>query len=602
MSVFTELKRRNVFRVAAAYLVASWLLIEVSATLEETLRLPEWADSLLAMFLILGFPLALFFSWAYEITPDGIKREKDVDAAESSRAQNARRLDWAVIFMVALAAVLFAADRFLPDREGLATGQAESQALAPMAGQTTAEVPMDAQAGLHAVPNLSIAVMPFVNMSSDPEQEYFSDGLTEELLNLLADIDQLKVAARTSSFYYKDKTEQIPFPEIGRQLGVAHLLEGSVRRDGNRIRVTAQLIKVDDGFHLWSQTWDRELESIFAIQDEIAAGVVEQLKIQLLGETPHARVVDTESWELTQQARFLWKRRGEGDWEKAFELFKRAIELDEYNADAWLGAAPLFAYVQDPPDVEASLHALLKAMELDPSNAEARARYALFLEWTGDTEQAWIEAQRALKIDPEDSFTLGLMAQFADEDGDSDLSLEYLRQAVAADPLYVLNLVYLSDALLRRGNLDEAETYAQRVLDIDPDNNTGISQLADVRLLQGRGEEALELARQLPGAPTPTVSGVLRFQYMAKAYQVIGDRERSDAVLANYIEQFGQEFPVDIAALYAWRGDVDLAFEWLQRALDSHTQEFRLRADFNEFDALHGDPRWEQLLTDLESR
>jgi len=245
---------------------------------------------------------------------------------------------------------------------------------------------------------------------------------------------------------------------------------------------------------------------------------------------------------------------------------------------------------------------LLKAMELDPSNAEARARYALYLKWRGHTEQAWAEIQRALKINADDSFTLGIMPQFAEAYDDPDLVLDYLRRAVAADPLYVVNLARLSDELIRRGNLNEAEKYAQRILDIDPDNLTGIAQLADVRLRQGRGEDTLELAQQLPDQPIREMSGVLQLNYMARAYHVMGERERSDAVLADYIEQYGQEYPDEIAEIYAWRGDIDPAFEWLQRLLESNPIELWNRVHTHDFDTLHGDPRWKQLLADLESR
>jgi len=592
VSFFSELKRRNVFRVGAAYAVTAWLLIEVSATLEETLRLPEWADSLLAMFLILGFPVALFFSWAYEITPEGIKSEKELAADRSIRAVTARKLDRGILVVMALALGYFAVDKFLLETDTGTDAEHVAGEHAPLTAAEPAAV---------GVPELSIAVLPFVNMSFEPEQEYFSDGLTEELLNLLADIRELKVAARTSSFYYKNKTQDIPITEIGRQLGVAHLLEGSVRKDGNRIRVTAQLIKADDGFHVWSETWDRELENIFDIQDEIAAAVVDQLKVSLLGEAPKAKVIDMESWELTQRARFLWKRRGEGDWQKAFELFKRAIELDDKNADAWLGAAPLHWYVQDPPDADAALRALKKAMELDPSNAEARARYAIYLDWINQPEEASIEIQRALAIDPDDSFTLATVALFAGRHGDRDKQLEYLRRAVAADPLYVLNLGGLANALRVRGEIDEAEQYAQKILEIDPDNPTGLSALIRVRLAQGRADEALALALRLPDRPVEDSGGILQWQLAAIAYHAMGDRERSDAVLERYIREYGEEFPLDIAQIHALRGDTDLAFEWIQRGIKRNPTGFRHMIVDSDFDGLRVDPRWAALVAKLEA-
>jgi TolB-like protein/cytochrome c-type biogenesis protein CcmH/NrfG len=592
LSFFHELKRRNVFRVAAAYAVASWLLIEISATLEDTLHLPAWADSLLAYFLILGFPVALFLSWAFEFTPDGIRKDTEVEPGQSSRVTTARRLDWAVIAMLAVAIIIFALGRFMPQPEPQANEQAVANAVDSMSGP-------DPEISL-TTPELSVAVLPFVNMSSDPEQEYFSDGLTEELLNLLADINQLKVAARTSSFFYKDKVNQIPFTEIGRQLGVAHLLEGSVRRDGNQIRVTAQLIKVDDGFHLWSHTWDRELDSIFAIQDEIAAAVVEKLRIELLGELPHVTVVNTESWELTQQARFLWKRRSEGDWEKAFELFKRALELDENNAAAWLGISPLYVYVQEPPDDDAMMNALDKAMTLDPSNAEARARYALTFVWAGDLERARTEIQRALEIDPRDSFSLGVMADIYLDEGDMEQALSYQRRAVAADPLYILGVGSLISMLLELGHIDEAEHYAWNIHDVDPDSMMAKMAMALIRIAQGRTEEALELARQLPDEPVPQFGGVPRSEFLIMAYHRAGDSDRSAAVLEQYRTDFGDESPISIARLYAYTGEYDEAFVWIERALDDGPVFPGMVSD-KSFDPMRLDPRWAEIAARLET-
>ena len=300
MSFVEELKRRNVFRVAIAYMVIAWLVMQVGDTMGPALLLPEWVDSLLAFFLVLGFPVALFFAWAFELTPDGLKKDQELEAGESHWAANSRRLDRIIIVVLALALGYFAVDKLALD-SGDQPIPAETAALSDNASK-----PIDS---IDEVSARSIAVLPFVNMSSDPEQEYFSDGLTEELLNLLAGIDELKVAARTSSFYYKDKRNLVTLPEIAKQLAVAHLLEGSVRKSGDNIRITTQLIKADDGFHVWSKTYDRKLEDIFAIQDEIAEAVVEALKVTLLGEAPKARVVNTEAYELTPQGRLARMKR-----------------------------------------------------------------------------------------------------------------------------------------------------------------------------------------------------------------------------------------------------------------------------------------------------
>ncbi|HEY5774941.1 MAG TPA: hypothetical protein VIS57_02545, partial [Xanthomonadales bacterium] len=256
MSLLAELKRRNVFKVAVAYAVASWLLLQMSDILVPILGLPDNAQKLIFLLLVIGFIPALIFAWAFELTPEGLKKEKDVDRQNSVVSQTGSRLNIAIIGMLVVALAYFVWEaRFAEDKT------AEKPASVPVAA-----VPAEA-----AVSEKSVAVLPFVNMSSDPEQEYFSDGLSEELLNRLAQNDQLRVAARTSSFQFKGQNQDIG--EIGRQLKVDNVLEGSVRKSGNRLRITAQLIRVDSGFHLWSQTYEREMDDIFTIQDDIAMAI-----------------------------------------------------------------------------------------------------------------------------------------------------------------------------------------------------------------------------------------------------------------------------------------------------------------------------------------
>jgi TolB-like protein len=238
-----ELKRRNVIRAAVAYAVAAWILIEVTSTIFPILSLPTWSVTLVTIFLLIGFPLVLVFSWAYEITPEGIKKEQDVERSESITRETAKKLDIAVIVLLILAMGGLVVDRLIPDATTPAT-------------EATAD-----NVAVASVPDQSIAVLPFANMSADPDNEYFSDGLSEELLNLLAKIPELKVAARTSAFAFKNKDTDAT--EIAKQLRVAHVLEGSVRQSGDRIRVTAQLIDASNGYHLWSKTWERTLTDVF---------------------------------------------------------------------------------------------------------------------------------------------------------------------------------------------------------------------------------------------------------------------------------------------------------------------------------------------------
>ena len=307
MSFFTELKRRNVFRVALLYLVASWLIIQVADTGISLLGLPEWTGRLVFLLLLIGLPLVVVFSWAYEITPEGLKREKEVERDVSITHETARKLNTAVIVLLLLAVGGMIADRLIPEQAQDAPSVA------------------DASEGTGPTEQ-SIAVLPFVNMSADPENEYFSDGLSEELLNLLAKIPELQVAARTSAFSFKDSDAGIS--EIADTLNVAHVLEGSVRKSGDRIRITAQLIKGSDGYHLWSRTWDRTLIDVFAIQDEIAAAVVDALKVTLLGELPHASVTDTRAYELYLQSKVFADMRTAESYERAALLLTEALDID----------------------------------------------------------------------------------------------------------------------------------------------------------------------------------------------------------------------------------------------------------------------------------
>jgi len=295
MSFVEELKRRNVFRVAIAYVIIAWLILQVGDTLAPALHLPESVNTALAFFLILGFPVAIILAWAYELTPEGLKKEKDVDRSNSITHVTGRKLDYFIIAVLVLALGYFAFDKFVldPSRDAELV-QATTEAVTEQATESREAETADK----------SIAVLPFVNMSDDASNEYFSDGISEEILNALAKVKDLKVAGRTSSFAFKTRSEDLR--TIGEALRVSHILEGSVRKSGIQVRVTAQLVKADNGYHLWSQTYDRELTDIFAIQDEIAAEILIQLKAQLLDEERQllaSQPTDSEVYDLYLLAR-----------------------------------------------------------------------------------------------------------------------------------------------------------------------------------------------------------------------------------------------------------------------------------------------------------
>jgi TolB-like protein len=277
MSFFDELKRRNVVRVAIVYVITAWLVLQMADVVLNNIEAPGWVFQVIMLVLGLSLPIVLVFAWAFEMTPEGLKRERDVDRGQSITHHTSRKLDFAIIAVLVLALGYFAYDKFVLQPTGGDAPSAAGDDTAKRDEPTAAGAPQ--QANVQGPAEKSIAVIPFVNLSSDPEQEYFSDGISEELLNVLAQLPGLRVAARTSSFQFKGKSLDIS--QIADTLNVAHILEGSVRKSGTKLRITAQLIKADDGFHIWSKTYDREMTDIFTIQDEIAGAISEALKVQL---------------------------------------------------------------------------------------------------------------------------------------------------------------------------------------------------------------------------------------------------------------------------------------------------------------------------------
>jgi len=397
MSLFAELKRRNVFRVGVAYIVVGWLIMQVAEILVPALRLPEWVLTATVYFLFIGFLPAVVFAWAFELTPEGLKRERNVAPGESITHLTGRKLDYTIIVLMAVALLYLLLDKLHEPPVP------ESTAVVVETGQeTSADNPG---------PSLkSIAVLPFINMSGDADNEYFSDGISEEILNELAQVKELKVAGRTSSFAFKGRNEDLRM--IGDTLNVSHILEGSVRKAGNKVRVTAQLIEVHDGFHLWSDTYDRELTDIFAIQDEIASAILQALKAELIGgEQIASTKTDPRAYEKYLRAKQLIYTRSRENLEQAVTLLDDAIGLDELFAPAWAQRGIVAMLLSDQqygtiPDRDAQAQAkrfLEHAFELDDGLAEAWAGMGIYYgnEPGAETNARAIEnLQRALDINP----------------------------------------------------------------------------------------------------------------------------------------------------------------------------------------------------------
>ena len=429
MSVIAELKRRNVFRVSILYLVASWVLLQVGELLVGLLGLPTWTNKLLFAGLVLGFVPALIFSWVYELTPEGLKREHEIERNASITAVTARKLDLIVVGLLVIAIVVVAVERFIPRAAPIPA------ATDAASGASPAEAPVQAAAK-------SIAVLPFADMSSGKDQEYFADGLSEELLNLLAKIPDLRVAARTSAFKFKG--EKIDVKDVAQKLNVAHMLEGSVRKSGNKVRITAQLIKAADGYHLWSETYDRTLDDIFVVQDEIAGEVVQALKLTLLGTTSVTRSgpVDPEAYNLALQGRFFFDRRSRKDVERAVEYFRRSLERDPDYAPAWAGLSEAYARQADNGFVPAAdgyrraREAAEKALALDPQLADAHLAMGwIHISYDWDWAAADASFRKALDLEPGNAQALRYASSQALTLGRWNEAIDLANKAIERDPL-----------------------------------------------------------------------------------------------------------------------------------------------------------------------
>ena len=455
----------------------------------------------------------------------------------------------------------------------------------------------------------SIAVLPFVNRSASPEDEYFSDGLGDELLNVLAKIKGLRVIARTSSSQFKNTSDDTV--TIGRKLDVATLLEGSVRKAGNRIRISVQLVNVADSSHLWSETYDRTLEDIFAVQDDIARSVVKELRTTLLGQESDSKAsgevkaevsravrgqaIDPEAHRLYLQARYLMARFTRADVEKAIEYLRQALELDPQFALGWTALAQSYereASFSWTPMLEGygrSREALDRALALDPDLAEAHAAMAWNRLNTWDWHGAEASVGRALELAPGEAAVLLRAASLASFQGRLDEAIEFYGRALKQDPLSRVAYYNLGLAFYAANRLVEAERACRKALELAPQASGTHAGLALVLLAQSRGEEAVAAAKSEP-------EEVFRLWALAIVHHVLLDRKQSDESLQHLIEKYANEWAFQVAEVYAARGEVDAAFVWLEHAYgqrDPGLNELKVRPILH---SLHGDPRWAALL------
>jgi len=512
MSLFSELKRRNVFRVATAYVIVSWLLTEILATLMPMFGVPDWVTKAVVIVLAVTLIPVLIFAWAFEMTPDGIKREEDVDRSSSITSGTGKKLDYVTIAAVIAGIAFLSFAKLSPE---------------PVNPEPTTEIVETSSAP-------SVAVLPFVNMSGNAENEYFSDGLTETLLHMLAQVPEIKVAARTASFAFKGQEQDIR--KIALALGVAHVLEGSVQRSGDKVRVTAQLIRADDGFHVWSSIYDRTLNDIFAIQDEIAIDVGRSLTTSLLGEEEvtiqSIGTHDVIAYDLYLQA---LAHSLNGSYEalgQAESLLKDALIRDPEFYDAKVLLAKTYFDQQNTgligfkTAIDNALGLLDQVLASEPEHKMARAAFIYLNSMRAEEEGAYMsltdavpEMQGLVDTAPNDFNLLMTAGNFLGDAGHPEEALEYLERALEIDPMNSDVHFEVGAKHQRLSNWDAAEAAYMRALELGPGNPNIFGRLANVSF--GRGD---------------AVEGI---RYMLEAMRIDSRDPELPGGIANWLYQFG---------------------------------------------------------------
>ena len=590
MSLYGELKRRNVLRVATAYVAVSWLLIQVLDTLLPIFDANESIARITVIILAIGFLPVLILSWVFELTPDGLKRDGDVDQSSASSRDSAKSLDRLIIGVLAVAVVYFAVDKFIldPERDKEVVAEATQQAR---------DAALVRSYGEH-----SIAVMPFSDLSPNQDQEYFSDGIAEEIINLLSRIQNLRVIARSSAFSFKG--QNLAASEIAERLNVRYVMEGSVRRAGDRLRITTTIIDARTDTQLWSEKFDRNFDDIFAIQDEIAGETVNRIEMQVSGAMPLTNRVDPESYSLFLQARHAMSKHSDPGSQDALRFLEQALEIDPANVEALTllsgvyRSREYFGHMSLEEAIAKSKDVIDKALELNPSDP-----YALMIKrslqrdaidtWKGEIEAASYNLT-LLPTDVQANLTAaGVLGTL----GLHDKSLAYADYVLSKDPLCGGCLRAQMLTLMAKGDLAAADESAQRYVAIS--GGAGTYNFGLIKFFQGDFDAALELIESSRVVP------FVKLQGRALVYWRRGDTELYDETLAELEAALeNPEYdkfrirPADfLAGLYSYVGRHDEAFAILDELIDPPRSWGPIRWNADPlFRPLHDDPRWVELL------
>ena len=589
---FAELKRRNVYKVAVAYAVVAWLLLQAASIFLPAFDAPPWVMKIFIIVIIFGFPVALIFSWAFEITPEGIKLESEIEPNKSIKRRTGRKIVAMTIALAVVAAGLFVYQLVRP------TAHSHLEGGAPATPGT------DGLAGARpSISNKSIAVLPFDNLSRDPDNAYFCEGVQDEILTRLAKVADLKVISRTSTQHFKSAPENLP--EIARQLGVAHILEGSVQKAGEQVRVNVQLINALTDAHLWADTYDRKLTDIFAVETDIAKTVADTLQAKLSGSEKSSMAktptVNPEAYELYLKGRFFWNKRTGDDLRKSIEYLKQAVAKDPGYALAYAALADSYGLLRfyggaSPAEsVVPAEAAAKKALELDDSLAEAHASLGLIATEELDLHRGVKEQERAIQLNPNYATAhhwLGLGLATLRQ---PDRSIAELKRALELDPLSMIINADFSIIYLYAGRYDAAEAQARKTLEIDPRSFVAHYYLGAALQLTRRLKEAIpefQKAVELNNDP-------YSIAMLAQAYARNGQTDEARKLLAHLNEMAkSAEVPeYALALVYTSLGEKERAIEALEHGFAGGNKSYLFLLPGDPFlDDLRGDPRFEALV------
>jgi len=577
---FTELKRRNVYKVAVAYAVIAWLLIQVTDTVFPRLNLPDWAVTLVIVLLILGFPVALVLAWAFELTPEGIKRTEDIAPSESITRRTGRKATALIVIAAFFAAALFAWQFYRPNAISV-SGVPASPA---------------------AITDKSIAVLPFENASGNPETEYLSDGISEALINSLTELPQLRVIARSTAFRYKGR--QIDPQTVGKELKVGAVLMGLVRQVEDRLTVQVDLVDATSGSQLWGEEYERKLSTLVSVKQTIAREVTEKLRLRLSGAEKQQLVrrdtSNAEAYQFFLRGRFNWNKRTAAGITEAIEQFQEAISHDPNFALAYAGLADCYLVLEQYTGTPAretipkARAAAERALQLDETLAEAHTALAACYEAAWQWDEAETAFKRAISLNPNYPTARHWYQNYLRARGRLDEAVAQIRRAQALDPLSSIFAVNLATALMMKGEIDAARQEAERLVELNPNFPIAHDALGKVYIKQGQYAEAVAAFEKDIALDRTSFS----LGNLGHAYAVAGRRDQALAVLKELQDRYERREALGqyVACVHAGLGEIDEAFLWLEKDFAARSGMLEYVIMNSLFDSLRGDPRYADLV------